>query len=611
MVDTDLPIDSLGKDGLTKIPLAERLKTFQQGLIEHDKELEATQGKEYPYYPQFCDNPEKREGFKPARVAEWLSKNEHFKRDQETDILYYYDGKTWIPNGETYLEKILIKILQEENRTSHYNNILHVLKGSCCDRLTFSNKLATPNGLLDVETLELTENTPEEMPRFSIQTEYIKGSECLQWQEWLNQTMPNKEDQMTLQEWSGYILLPDYRFHKLLYNYGGGRNGKGTWERTIQAVIGLSNCSEVGLEEFDGNHRFALYQLYGKLFNSCSEPIVHKDYVLQTSIIKKVTGQDVISAERKGCDKRVEFPNTAKMTISANKFPKVEDTSIAFTERRLFLVWANQFLEGQGQIQYIEKNWLEGEHDERKGILCWMLEGLQRLLSNGKFSTSKTQQETELLFQRASDTIGAFVKETAQYGKMFAITRKAAKEAYENYCEFYGLKAENDRDFTSRLEQTAKISKGKISGERAWKGVTFKNLTEENQEEENKSLDSFGKGTEGTDGTLQTCSDTQTNPRCKIEQVENGVPSVPSVPDKLAVVSEPSGVKRLDLTDAGKAALEETFKGRLCSDECENWRNKECGPGTNVLFRPETAEIPKKCTNYKQKGVIEDGPERY
>ena len=562
-IKSDIPIDNIGPDGLPKIPLAQRLENFKEALKERNEQYIEQHGKEYPYYPAFCDNPEKRVGFKPARVAEWLAQNEHFKRDCDTDILYYFDGTTWTPNGEVILEQILTKILKEENRTSHYNNILHVLKGLCCEKLTFSQKIATPNGLLDVETLELTENNAEEMPRFSIPTEYVKDSECDQWQEWLNQVMPNKEDQKTLQEWSGYILLSDYRFHKLLYNYGGGRNGKGTWERTIQAIIGLNNCAEVGLEEFDGQHRFALYQLYGKLFNSCSEPTTNK--ILQTSIIKKVTGQDIISAERKGSDKRIEFTNTAKMTVSANKFPKVNDTSTAFTERRLFLVWSSEFLEGQGQIQYIEKNWIEGEHDERKGILCWMLEGLQRLLSNGKFTTSKSQQETELMFQRASDTIGAFLVELAQYGKIYATTRKAAREAYEAYCEYYGLTAENDRVFTQRLEQTEKISKGKVSGERAWKGVTFKNLSED-----------IIDGTEGTDGTLQTVLHTPINSQIKMEEVGNGVPSVPSVP------------------------VQATEARRFCSIECENFRKASCTvPGANAMYRSESAEIPCSCPGYK------------
>ena len=423
--------------------------------------------------------------FKTALVAQYLQYNEHFKTDLKTGIFYFYDGKSWIPNAEAYLEKIVAVLLGEENTKSAYINIIHDLKGLTYDTIEFSRKIATPNGLFNVETLELTPNTAEEMPLFSIPTEYVKDTPFPQWQAWLNQVMPNKEDQMLLQEWSGYILLPDYRFHKLLFNYGEGRNGKGTWERTIQAVIGKNNCSEVALEEFNGFHRFALYQLYGKLLNLCSEPTT--SFPLQTSLIKKMTGQDTISAERKGSDKRVDYTNTAKITVSANKFPKVEDTTTAFKERRLFLNWVKQYLEGNEQIQWIERNWIQGEHDERKGILCWMLEGLQRLLAQRHFTRGKTQQETEILYQRASDTISAFITEMGIFDKNLVTTRSQAFEAYKGYCDVYGLEVENEKRFTQTLKETPRVSVTTVSipkRERAWKGFSLKLLDEDPNLEE-------------------------------------------------------------------------------------------------------------------------------
>ena len=282
----------------------------------------------------FCDG---KGIFKPALVAEWIKINYKFKTDLSTGLLYFYDGKTWLPDAEPYLKKIVSNLLGEEDRKSHYDNIKHHLTSITYETLTFGKKIAALNGLLDPEIQTLTQFDDEEMPLYSIPTEYVPNSPYPQWQAWLDDTMPNKEDQKLLQECSGFILLPDYRFHSLLFNYGTGRNGKGTWERTIQAVIGRNNCSEVALEEFNGFHRFALIQLYGKLLNLCSEPTAK--YELQTALLKKATGQDEISAERKGSDKRIKFTNAAKIVVSANKFPKVEDQTIAFKERRLFLNW--------------------------------------------------------------------------------------------------------------------------------------------------------------------------------------------------------------------------------------------------------------------------------
>jgi hypothetical protein len=65
------------------------------GLLKYQQILE----KEYPPYRQFCDNVDQDfefgkytcSGFKTARVAQWLTENEHFKTDIKNDILYFGD----------------------------------------------------------------------------------------------------------------------------------------------------------------------------------------------------------------------------------------------------------------------------------------------------------------------------------------------------------------------------------------------------------------------------------------------------------------------------------------------------------------------------------------
>jgi putative DNA primase/helicase len=440
--------------------------------------------KEYPIYAYFCDNPEdfadpsKLRGFKPARVARWLVENEKWKTDRKTGILYYGDeakGK-WDQNGETKLAEICACILGDENRSIHYTNVLHSLKGlTYCD-VTFSSKLACENGLLDPETGAFTKPTLDEMTVYSVATTCNPDAKCPHWLEFLKQVVA-PEDIPTLQEWSGYLLLPDYRFHKLMWVHGEGRNGKGVWQRTMEGVLGSDMVSGVGLEELDGNHRFVMRQLYGKLFNPCSEPTTNR--VLQTALLKKATGQDTISAECKGKDKRIDFRNSAKITVLANKFPRVHDETTAFRERRLFIKFPNEFI-GKDQIQNIERVWLE-DPEEKSGILNWMLEGLRRLLNQGYFTESKSQEETEIAFERASDTLSAFLREMAIYGKNYVTLRSYAYDTYKEYCEVFGLDQENEKKFTQRLKETRGIMPGRVGNDRAWKGVTFREISDDGE----------------------------------------------------------------------------------------------------------------------------------
>jgi putative DNA primase/helicase len=472
---TEQPIKSDVPPGLPEETTPEG-KTWREKLKEN---MGKPTPKSYPPYAQFCDDPEEQTGFKAARISRWLAENEHFKTDRETDILYYGDKAkgVWTRDGETKLREILSEILDENDKVSHYNNILHALKGlTYCD-VEFSQKIAVENGLLDVETRELTPFTLEEMAFYQLETAYNKEAVSEHWQEFLKQVL-NPEDVPTLQEWSGYLLLPDYRFHKLLWIHGEGRNGKGVWQRTMEAILGEKNVSSLGLEEFDGNHRFAMERLYGKLFNPCSEPTTNR--ILQTALLKKATGQDLIEAEIKGKQKRVKFRNCAKITIIANKFPKVRDSTTAFRERRLFVKFPFEFI-GKDCVTNLERVWLD-DPLERMGILNWMLEGLQRLLANGCFTESKSQEETEIAFERASDTISAFLTEMAIFDKNLVTTRSDAYSAYKEYCDYHGLDNESDKKFTQRLKETPRVSVTTVSKpkrERAWQGLGLKQLNDD------------------------------------------------------------------------------------------------------------------------------------
>ena len=327
--------------------------------------------------------------------------------------------KAGFPTPSPTWNAIVSKVLGQENKRCYFNDILHDLKGLTYDKIVFNAKIAVENGLLDVETQVLTAFSEKEMAFHEIPVKYDPAAKCPNWEQFISQVV-NPDDLATIQEWSGFLLLPDYRFHKLLWIDGEGRNGKGVWQRTMETILGESNVSSVGLEELDGNHRFALRQLYGSLFNVCSEPSTEN--ILQTALLKKATGQDTIEAEIKGKQTRLKFRNYAKITVIANKFPRVTDRTKAFKERRLFIKFPNEFT-GKDQIQNLEQNWLT-INNEKSGILNWMLEGLKRLLTQGYFTESRTQNETELEYEKASDSISAFLTEMGIFDKNLVTTQE-------------------------------------------------------------------------------------------------------------------------------------------------------------------------------------------
>ena len=310
-----------------------------------------------------------------------------------------------------------------------------------------------------------------------------------------------------LQEWSGYLLIKGYPYHTIMWLYGPtGRNGKGVWARTMQAILGEENYSSISIDEFDGKHRFAVFALHDSLFNICSEP--RTDKMLTVELLQALTGQDSIDAERKTIQERFKFRNPAKMTVMGNKFPNIDKPTDAFWERLKLIKFPYRFV-GVDQIPDIEKNWLE-DIDQRSGILNWMIEGALRLINNmGRFTETKTQQETIIQFKRASDSIGAFLAECIKFDPNQFAKKNETQELYKKYCELIGVVNESDKKVADRLKNTPRIKDTsiRIAGQKTkiWQGIKLKSLpeleeSEEAESEPQKTL-TDKVGTSGTSGT--------------------------------------------------------------------------------------------------------------
>lgn len=558
-----------------------------------EKIFECFSNKNFPSYEEF--NPydpqdlalgygaaSKRLGFKPALVAEWIRENENFKTDINTGILYFFDGKRWIQNAEPYLEYLVNLILGQDTKINHYRNIEFALKAKTYSTIEFSKKLALENGLLDLESLQFKEYGPEsikDMAFFYIPVKYDPKATCPKYDEFVK-SIVKPDDIATLDEWSGYLLFPEYRFQNMMWMVGRGRNGKGVWQRTMTAILGADNVSNLGLEEFDGRHQFSIANLYGKLANFSSEPKAKNSkgepLELPTNLLKFATGQDDIEAEIKNKQKRLKFTNAAKITILANKFPRITDNTDAFKERRLFLEFPYQFV-GKDQIQNIESAWLSGENNEKSGIFNRMLKGLQRLLVNGDFTKSLSQKEAELKFLRASNSVAAFIIECGTFNRNIVSTRTDAKEAYENYCEFYGLEVENEKVITAEIRSTAHVKPcwAKINGksERAWSGITFNKLELPNEKDLQKTDEQLTLDTLATPDTRIHDSIKNTEVSENIEKVETRVLSVSgvSVSDSSKKGQDKQPVPAVPTVPEKKSVMRfQRVNSRVESHKCDN-----------------------------------------
>lgn len=579
------------------------VKTLSEKIGDLKQELDAMPAVE-PELPKGIENYKvadangKNPKFKPALFAEKLMEVYRFKTDRKTQKILVYDSGVYTEFGEQLIKTALVEALGLDAANWMLTDIYLQIKGKTFCDLQPSKLIAFENCLLDPETLTTKDFSPDEYVTNKLPTIYDPSAPVPpQFLKFVDQVCI--EDKDALQELSGYLLLKDYRFNVIFWLLGTGRNGKGRWVITMQTVLGVENCSALGLEEFDGNHRFALYQLKNKLVNVSSEPKVKK--ILDTELVKKITGEDLIEAEAKGVQTRVKFSNTAKEIVLGNEYPRVEDTTNAFWDRVRLLNFPCRFV-GKDQIQSIEKTWLSTPR-ERSGILNWMLEGLQRLLRNREFTMSRSQKKQIIDFKRASDSVGAFLSEMVVFNPKLFTSRHESYSCYKDYCDNIGVPSESEKTFYSRLGKTPKVKAAKKKQDRGFLGFAIKKkpdgqqqLPEEDdvedldaEEKQQKTLNFGADGTDGAGSTPAVTYPVNNTPTQKIGDTPAfPAPSAPSV--------------------SSLVAWEEPAIGKRECGLCSNFQKGTCSFPSGPECTGSRCDYAENCRDYKPKdGKGEEG----
>lgn len=433
---------------------------------------------------QFGDLEQTEEKQRMEAVVTRLRDEFTFKTVDDTEKIYVFKEGIY-EEAETMIKGLVEQWLGIEVSKHFLDEVLgHIERGSYVKRSEFNKPgalIPVQNGLLDLDTLELSPFDKNKIFTFKSNAIYDKNKKSTKFLRAVNEWV-DLQDVPLLQEISGYCLLPGMPFHHLFFLHGTGFNGKGSFIRTLQAILGKDHCSNLSLEEFDGNHRFAMARLYGKMINVSSEPRTDRD--LQTSLLKKVCGEDFIDAEEKNKQKTLNFMNTAKPFILGNKFPKVNDNTLAFWERATTLRFISIFV-GAKQIPTIWNTWIN-DPDEMSGILNWMIEGHQRVVKNKGFTKTKSSEETKIEFQKLSDTTGAFLNERCEHFKEGIYIKSDLYEIYKKYCDDEGLECDLLSQFSTKMNSQTWIKSSRIRIEKklehVWIGLKVKALSEEEEE---------------------------------------------------------------------------------------------------------------------------------
>jgi putative DNA primase/helicase len=274
---------------------------------------------------------------------------------------------------------------------------------------------------------------------------YRPGVECPKWEKFVGRIFPDDDVRRFVQRALGYSLTGDMSEEAFFLCWGMGRNGKGTLLRTVSYVLG-SYAATIPIELLlkknspqSGNEAQPQFsQLPATRFVITSEPgpgVAFDEGLLQT-----ITGRDKIRI-RDMYGKPFDMLPQFKLWIAVNDRPGVRSSSNAYW-RRVKSIPFRVSIANDEVNPHLEREL----HEERDGILNWILEGLAEWSDKGLAPPEEVLSANQS-YRDEMDPLHRFLAECVVMRVDWTTAKKDIAAAYGEWCVENREEPMKDRSF--------------------------------------------------------------------------------------------------------------------------------------------------------------------
>ena len=346
----------------------------------------------------------------------------------------YWDGVRWLTDNDGHMYRLAKEtarsIAQEaanENDESRRRSLMqHALKSENKQQLdsmvqvakteegvTISQVeldqdkylLGTPNGVVNLKTGGLIDNSKNSMITKQAGTAYDRNAKCPKWLKFVDEiTDGNKELANYLKRIVGYSLTGDTREHKLFFLHGFGANGKSVFVTTIQDLLGdysMQTPVSTIMTKGRGSINNDIARLRGARFVATTE--TEEGSRFNESEVKLIIGGDIIAA-RFLHQNYFEYKPQFTLWISGNHKPVPGDSYSIW--RRIILIPFDVRFSGDKKDKGLARK-LRGE---LPGILNWAVEGCLEWQDKG-LKTPQVILDATKDYQTEMDRINSWMQD--------------------------------------------------------------------------------------------------------------------------------------------------------------------------------------------------------
>lgn len=292
---------------------------------------------------------------------------------------------------------------------------------------------------------------PDYLSRNTCPIVFEPGADCPRFKKELLGSALNEDDIVLVQKWAGAVLMGKNVSGQFLIMIGTAGGGKSTLMKVLEHIIGLRNVAQLRTECL--RNPFEFYSYVGKTLLTGKD--VEAEFLRQkgTSKIKSLVGGDLMDAEKKGKNERVQIRGDFNLGITCNTELNIhlEGDTEAWGRRMMVIKYDRPpvLKPDTGFADYLIK-------EEGAGILRWMVEGAmalrEDLREHGRIKLSDEQQKNVNKLLEQSDSIRIFVNTCVVRGEDEDVTTNELHAAYYEFCEQRGWQPLSAKELNASLK---------------------------------------------------------------------------------------------------------------------------------------------------------------
>lgn len=405
-----------------------------------------------------------RKHFLVCAVEEVLAKARanHWDLCKNAAFIYVYNGAFWetVEKEElqTFLGEAAERMGVDKFEARHY-----VFMGQLVQQFHAKGHLPTPEPSAEVVLVNLRNGTFEIGPRghrlrpaspadfltYQLPFDFDPEATAPRFQAYLDKVQPDKDRQKILAESVAHVFIntATLKLEKVPLLYGTGANGKSVFFDVVNALLGGdANVSSYTLQQLTDESGYFRAKLANKLVNYASEINGKMD----AAYFKSLASGEPVSA-RLPYGEPFTVTRYAKLMFNCNELPREVEQTDAFFRRFLLIPFevtipdAEQDRELSGKVI----------GSELSGVFNWVLDGLQRLLRQKRFTQSKAVDDALTQYRTRSDSVRSYLEEHGLQPS--ADAHKPLKDIYTAYtvhCKESGSHPCALRTFAERMRNT-------------------------------------------------------------------------------------------------------------------------------------------------------------